>query len=492
MENADPLHVLIVEDDEDICDNLRDILELDEHRVAPVFTGRDALEAEGLATVNVILLDWQLPDVTALQLLPKLKELSPAADIIIVTAHGDLDSAIASLRQGAVDYLLKPINPDSLRTTLQRIAHRQQLEREKERSERAFRQLVEVAPCAIVIVRPDGTIAYFSSHSEQLTGFSADEVLGKHFPRMFLPEEVREEFVEKIRQTLAEERTRGFPGPLLDRDGRVRLMVWNSQFLEDFEGAPAVLAIGHDITEYRNAMDRLVQSERLAAIGEAMTGLIHESRNALARCQANLRRLARRLEGQGELLELIDAARRAQEDIGRQFEEVRAYATPLKLHKSPISIRALIEEAWEQLESEREGRAAVLKVNSTERPIDCELDRFLMVNAIRNLLENSLAAAEDKVLIEVDFRSAMVEQYEAVAVSLRDRGSGLAPDAAEKVLEPFYTTKTRGTGLGLAIVKRIVEAHGGLMSIANVDPSEGTGAIVTLTLPRNPIESSNS
>lgn len=492
MENADRLHVLIVEDDEDICDNLQDILELDEHRITVAYTGREALTADDLDSVNVILLDWQLPDVTALQLLPTLGETIPAAEIIIVTGHGDLESAITSLRQGAVDYLLKPINPDSLRTSLQRIGRRQRLEREKLRSDRAFRQLVEAAPSAIVIVRPEGSIVYFSSFSEQLTGYVAAEVLGKNFVEFFLPKDVREDFVGKLRQTLVDEGKRGFQGPLLDRDRRLRQMVWNSQFLEDFDGSPAVLAIGQDITEYRKAMDRVVQTERLAAIGEAMTGLVHESRNALARCQANLRRLARRLQGQPELLELIAATQCAQEDIGRQFEEVREYAAPLKLSRQPCVILELVEEAWEQLEAERESRIAELRVNAVHPLLACDVDHFLMVNVCRNLLQNSLTTDTGEVLIEVDFALTTIENCEAVKLTIRDHGPGLAPESFEKALDAFYTTKTRGTGLGLAIVKRIVEAHGGSISIANVPPGEGTGAIVTLFLPQKANESSDS
>jgi PAS domain S-box-containing protein len=482
MEDSDRLHVLIVEDDADICDNLQDILELDDHHVRLAHTGSDALGSGDLESVNVILLDWRLPDMTALQLLPMLNSQIPEADIIIVTGHGDLESAVASLRQGAVDYLLKPINPDSLRTTLQRIGRRQRLERDKSRSERAFRQLIEGAPCAIVIVNSDGNIVYFSAFAEHLTGFAAEDVLGQDFYQTLVPLDARDGFIESINLTWKNEQQRGFQSPLCNRNDDERQMVWNTQFLEDYEGIPAVMVIGHDITEYQNAMERLVQSERLAAIGEAMTGLIHESRNALARSQANLRRLARRLAGQEELIGLIEATQRAQEDIQRQFEEVRAYAAPLKLNRCPVALEEVVGEAWQQLESEREGRSARLRITPDAPRLVCEVDRFQMVNAIRNLLENSLTACDSEVMIDIDFSRARLENREAVKLSIRDHGPGLSCDVGEKALEPFYTTKTRGTGLGLAIVKRVVEAHGGEITIDRVNPAEGTGTVVSITL----------
>ncbi|HSG71330.1 MAG TPA: ATP-binding protein, partial [Planctomycetaceae bacterium] len=183
------------------------------------------------------------------------------------------------------------------------------------------------------------------------------------------------------------------------------------------------------------------------------------------------------------LLELIALAQRAQEDISRQFEEVRAYAAPLKLNRAVTSLRELVEEAWDQISAERELRDAELTIHSSEINAKCKVDRFLLVNAIRNILENSLAATDGSIRIQVDFANTDLDNRSAVEVSIRDHGPGLSPEAAERALDAFYTTKTRGTGLGLAIVKRIIEAHGGRISLANADASSGTGTIVSLIIP---------
>ncbi len=108
--------------------------------------------------------------------MPRLKAAAPMAAVIVVTGYSDLQGAIAALRQGATDYLLKPLNADLLRTSLARIAERRQLALAKERSEAAFRHLVEAADCMIVILRPDHQIVYFSPFAEELTGYSAAEV----------------------------------------------------------------------------------------------------------------------------------------------------------------------------------------------------------------------------------------------------------------------------------------------------------------------------
>src|SRR3954469_19879430 len=158
MDDVGPLHVLVIEDDMDTRANMRDILELDEHRVEVVGSAAEALARDNWSSFSAIILDRRLPDATADELLPRLRRAAPDAAVIVVTGYADLQGAISALRQGATDYILKPINPDLLRTSLARIAERRQLALAKERSEATFRHLVEAAECMIVILRPDHTI----------------------------------------------------------------------------------------------------------------------------------------------------------------------------------------------------------------------------------------------------------------------------------------------------------------------------------------------
>src|SRR6185437_14806140 len=113
------LNILIVEDDADTRENLRDILELDGHRIVAAATAAAALARDDW-TFDTVLLDRRLPDGSAVDLLPALKRLAPAADVIILTGFADVEGAIAALRLGAADYLLKPINADELRTRVTR------------------------------------------------------------------------------------------------------------------------------------------------------------------------------------------------------------------------------------------------------------------------------------------------------------------------------------------------------------------------------------
>ena len=116
MANLGAPFVLVVEDDRDTRANLRDILELDDYRVEEAATAAEALRRRDWSGYLAILLDRRLPDGTAADVLPRLRRLRAESAVIVVTGHGDVDGAIDAIRQGAIDYLLKPIDPEVLRT----------------------------------------------------------------------------------------------------------------------------------------------------------------------------------------------------------------------------------------------------------------------------------------------------------------------------------------------------------------------------------------
>jgi adenylate cyclase len=134
MRIAKPLHILVVEDDADTQANLRDMLELDDHWVETAGTLAEALNRDNWDAFTAFLLDRKLPDGDGVEdLLPRVRQLAPTASILIITGYAELASAIAALRNGAVDYILKPIHPDELRVRLRHIQD-QHILKEQERS----------------------------------------------------------------------------------------------------------------------------------------------------------------------------------------------------------------------------------------------------------------------------------------------------------------------------------------------------------------------
>ncbi|WP_182868161.1 ATP-binding protein [Rhodopirellula sp. JC639] len=139
MPNADrraPDQILVVEDDDDTRANLCDILELDGYSVSGVSTVAETLAHRNLDQFTTIILDRHLPDGTADDLLPRLNQLAPDAMCIVVTGDADLGGTITALREGASDYIVKPIRPDALRASLTRIRQLAEAEHRAAQAER--------------------------------------------------------------------------------------------------------------------------------------------------------------------------------------------------------------------------------------------------------------------------------------------------------------------------------------------------------------------
>ena len=139
------MHILVVDDDEGTRANLRDILELDDYQVETAGTAAEALRRADWPAVSAIILDRRLPDGSAEELLPRLRHLAPDAAVLIVTGYADLQGAIAALQQGAADYILKPIDPDELRSRLGRIAEHRRTEQELRRAQEQLLQAERLA-----------------------------------------------------------------------------------------------------------------------------------------------------------------------------------------------------------------------------------------------------------------------------------------------------------------------------------------------------------
>jgi two-component system, LuxR family, sensor kinase FixL len=482
MAPAPPLHVLVVDDDADTRANLCDILEMDGHQIETAGSVAETLHGRDWSRIAAVILDRRLPDGTAEDLLPHLRRLAPDAAVLIVTGYADLQGAIAALRQGAADYILKPVNADALRASLLRIADRRRLAQAKERSEAAFRTLVDAAPCLIVILREDNHIVYFNRFVAALTGRKTADVVGQDYCTNFLPAEYRPQVMEQLRHLLAGTPARDCEHPILCKDGSRRWVIWNAERLADYEGGPAVLKVGQDVTERKQAQQRQLQAERLAAIGEMMTGLAHESGNALARSQACLEMLELEVQDRPEALDLVGRIQKAQNHLQQLYEEVRNYAAPLVLEREPCALDGVWRQAWHNLAVRRQNRQARLSEECADVDLQCRIDPFRLEQVFRNILENSLAACRDPVEIEVACTEIALARKPAVRVAVRDNGPGLTPEQQRRIFEPFFTTKTKGTGLGMAIAKRIVEAHGGQIAVG---AGTGRGAEILITLPRD-------
>jgi two-component system CheB/CheR fusion protein len=189
---VDSYYILVVEDDADARANIGDILDLDGYRIQEASTFAEALDRNDWDRVGAILLDRRLPDSDAAKMLPRLRELAPEAPIVIVTGFPDIEGAIAALRQGAYDYLLKPIDPDVLRASLNRIRGRRATEAALQQSEAQMRAVLDTAADAIITIDRNGMIQNCNPATERLFGYTKVELTGQNV-KMLMPPPYRDE-----------------------------------------------------------------------------------------------------------------------------------------------------------------------------------------------------------------------------------------------------------------------------------------------------------
>ncbi|WP_182870066.1 ATP-binding protein [Rhodopirellula sp. JC639] len=471
------LSILIIEDDADTLTNLCDILELDGHHVVGACSLAEAKVEADRAGFQIVISDRKLPDGLIEDLLPELIQSVRDSDIIVITGFADMQSTITAFRMGVTDYVIKPIIPDDLRSTVRRIADKKRLEAELAK-EHAFAELVlETAEAIVLVLDLDGNVIQLNPYLEQLTGWTPEDLRGKDWFEACIAAEERERVKEIFFRTAHDVRTRGVVNAVVGKDGRRFPVRWSNTTLKDHRGdVTSVLAVGVDISDLTAAQTRALQAERLAAIGQTMTALAHESRNALQRIQAAGEMLGLELAGNQHALHDLNAIQRATEDLKCLLEEVRSFAAPIQMRPTRIRLCEIWRRAWDNLAASHTSRDVQLVEEIEACDVEVEVDTLRMEQVFRNLFENALAACHDPVRIELE----CVCQDGHISLTVQDNGPGMSAEQLEKLFEPFFTTKQSGTGLGLSICQRIIEAHRGAISAR----TSSTGAVFEIQLPR--------
>jgi len=345
------------------------------------------------------------------------------------------------------------------------------------------RAVLNTAVDAIITIDEHGIIASANPATARLFGYSEPELKGKNIS-MLMPEPWRSEHDDYLSRYLQTGRAR-----IIGIGRQIKALRSNGQeflvhlAISEFSvgGRHYFTGIVRDLSDLERVQKQLLQSERLAAIGQMVTGLAHESRNALQRAQACLDMLALDLEHQPEQLDLAKRARNALQDLHRLYEEVRSYAAPIHLEFRDCDLSSIWRKEWDNLATARRDRAVSLQEQIAQESPRCEVDIHRMEQVFRNILENSLHACNDRGCITVQTQLAELDGRPALLIRISDNGPGFRPEAAQQVFEPFFTTKQKGTGLGMAIVQRILHAHGGTITAAN---GQHGGAEISLLLPR--------
>ena len=243
-------------------------------------------------------------------------------------------------------------------------------------------------------------------------------------------------------------------------------------------GVRGGVVVVRDLSESRAMEAERRRLDRLALLGEMSAVVAHEVRNPLAAIAAGIQHLIASSEPDDPSHESLQMILEESDRVNRIIEEILIISRPVRLKLAPSNISEVMERALRRLEPQAGERGVAVRWHRDPELPPLRGDEARLEQAFSNLLQNALEAMPDGGELEV--RTAISPEDKTAVVTVRDSGGGISDRDLTQIFEPFFTTKPGGTGLGLAIVRRIVEEHGGEIS---VESELGSGTTFTVTLP---------
>jgi len=338
--------------------------------------------------------------------------------------------------------------------------------------------ILDSATDAIITINEDHIIVGYNRGAEKIFGYTREEALGQDL-KIIIPPPHKENHKEYVRRYIAT-RTPRFIGKHVQlnaqrRDGSEFPMSISFSVAE-IRGNLYFTGIVRDITEYKQLEERLLQSERLAAVGNTVSHIAHEIKNPLAIIGGFARQL-RRVSGLSDKdqqkLAIIE------EEVARLealLAEMRDFVKRPPPKKLAGDLEGLLDEVLALFQNALEEHHITVRRERGEDIPKLHFDRQQMRQVLINLMKNALEAMPQGGRLTV----ATQREGDNVKVSISDTGPGMTPEVKANIFKPYFTTKEKGTGLGLAICRNILEEHGGCLL---ADSTPGQGSTFTIQIP---------
>jgi PAS domain S-box-containing protein len=471
--------------------------------VETVITGKeilDRLPASGpVSNPDVLLLDYRLPDMNALDLLREIR-LARRLDlpVIVNTGMGSEEVVLQALKLGASDYLTKaPGYLDRLLLVVERAYYRASTERERSaliESELRMRTIIETEPEGVMLLDSTGRI--LQSNPAGLSMFQAESLDRLRLKPLesFVPQGFLEAFRGLFKEVMAgkagiiESRVKGLKGA--ER--------WVDIHAAPMAGAGAketlFLGIIRDITERKENEERLRHTQKMNAFGQLAGGVAHDFNNQLAAILGYSEMLSARI-GDPEMKRYAESIEKAARRSSELTRNLLTFARQAPSQSIPVDIHALVNETTDLLERTIDKRI-VVSSRLEARPSTILGDPSLIQNALLNLALNARDAMPDggslvfstesirigagpggasPYAVPPSIHRVQLPEGRYLHLTVSDSGTGMSDEIQQRIFEPFFTTKPvgKGTGMGLASVFGTVKLHLGAITLVSA-PGQGT------------------
>jgi len=358
-------------------------------------------------------------------------------------------------------------------------------------SEQRWRSFLERVQLAVAGIDAHRRISYVNPYLLRLSGYAAEELLGRPASALVAPQEAAE-FERRLDDAAAHGPRPHAEWTLQTAAGELRKLRWSAVRLLSAEGEPSgFVGIAEDITERLRVKGELQRAQRemdsltrTSTLGELSSALAHELNQPLAAILSNAQAARRYMDGapseRAELGDILDDIIRDDKRAAEVILRLRALFGQGATARERFQVEQAIQDASELLRGEFDALQVALHVDhAPELPL-VEAGRLEIQLVIRNLLRNALHAVRDKAPAERNIAVLTHADGADVVVSVTDSGCGIAEEDLPRMFEAFFTTKAQGLGMGLAVARRIIEAHGGRIWAENRNAG---GATFSFALP---------
>ncbi|MGE5568936.1 MAG: response regulator [Rhodospirillales bacterium] len=481
---------------------------------------------------DLVLADLRMPDMSALDLLRELKRSGPAVPVIVITGQGDEAAALAALKLGAYDYIVKRDNyltqlPYAIENAIARaqlaennrrlqaeLARREQAEAEKSRLlsdvQRQRKRLADIIASVQGVVweswgppdDPKHKMAFVSSYVETMLGYSVQEWLSTPgFWHGTVHPEDRERAIREASALFRSGRNGVSQFRMIAKDGRTVWVEVRFTIIPDENGNPTGLrGVAVDITAAKEAEqarayleEQLRHAQKMDSIGRLAGGVAHDFNNLLTTINGYAELMLQEISPEDPLRASLEEIRKAGNLAAELTHQLLAFSRGQLIQPRDLFLNSLIQEDTKLL------RRVLGEDIELTTVLDPELgyvrgDEGQMHQMILNIAANSrdamphggrLALETQNFTVDEDYAQTHppLEPGDYVLLSISDTGIGMDAETRIRIFEPFFTTKARGkgTGLGLSIVYGVVRQCGGSIF---VDSQPGAGTTFRIFLPR--------
>jgi signal transduction histidine kinase len=485
--------VLVVDDDAAILEVLEMRLTAMGFDVTATGDPLDAQRYVDGGRFDLALVDLRMEPMDGIRLMESLHDRQPRLPVLIMTAHGTIETAVEAVQRGAFDYLTKPFVKDELRAKIGRALETRRWARDRERL-LAVGQTLASSGIMERVLDAVAQAAVETTEAERCVVFQLQQ--GRLLPMASAgtPPPSWQALEAAARAAMDKGVPATFPGsepgaivaaPLVVQKGPAgALVIETSDRVEPDEDDLELLALfsSQAAVAIRNTheLERL-RSGALAALGRMATQVAHELKNPLAGLRLYARHLEQRLgkNGDTEGAALAHKISGTVDHLAAVVAEITAFGRPPELHRAPVALHALLDECLSFAEARTQTEnVEIFRAYDPECPADVKVDARELRKAFLNLILNGLES------LAPGGRLTVTTSYSAparsVSVTVEDTGSGMSEETQSRMFDLFFTTKPQGTGLGMAIARSVIDLHGGELSIHSV---LGQGTRVTARLP---------